>query len=170
MLTEVAMSAGTVNGMVGGRSPTSKRKASASSRKCSSTSSLENRCAYPCFDRGGALCAGAGAVRRRARLSRFGGNNRLGISSHRRHSGRRGVFCRPRKTRGKDIAQKKATYPAVIGLERSLCDCERFAMKAIAELALLGTRFAASRIAEFLVLRRALNLERTMKRQSNSQA
>jgi geranylgeranyl diphosphate synthase type II len=60
------------------------------------------------------------------------------------------------KTAGKDIAQEKATYPGVYGLERSHAIANDLATKAIAELAPFGER--ASRlqeIAEFLVLRRA---------------
>src|SRR2546427_13122088 len=39
------------------------------------------------------------------------------------------------KTAGKDIAQEKATYPAVYGLERSHAIANDLATKAIAELA-----------------------------------
>ena len=60
------------------------------------------------------------------------------------------------KTAGKDIAQQKATYPAIHGLQRSHEIAHDLATKAIAELAPYGD--AASRlraIAEYLVLRRA---------------
>jgi geranylgeranyl diphosphate synthase type II len=60
------------------------------------------------------------------------------------------------KTAGKDIAQQKATYPAIHGLPRSHEIAHDLATKAIAELAPYGD--AASRlraIAEYLVLRRA---------------
>src|SRR6266403_1647608 len=60
------------------------------------------------------------------------------------------------KTAGKDIAQQKATYPAIHGLQRSHEIAHDLAGKAIAELAPYGD--AASRlraIAEYLVLRRA---------------
>jgi len=60
------------------------------------------------------------------------------------------------KTAGKDIAQQKATYPAVFGLERSHVIANELASKAIAELEPYGTRAERLRsIAEFLVLRRA---------------
>jgi geranylgeranyl pyrophosphate synthase len=60
------------------------------------------------------------------------------------------------KTAGKDMAQQKATYPAVYGLERSHQIANDLATRAIAELALYGDRAARLReIAEFLVLRRA---------------
>src|SRR5207302_554928 len=59
------------------------------------------------------------------------------------------------KTAGKDMAQQKATYPAVYGLERSHQIANDLASKAIAELAPYADRAARIReIAEFLVLRR----------------
>jgi geranylgeranyl diphosphate synthase type II len=60
------------------------------------------------------------------------------------------------KTAGKDIAQQKATYPAVYGLERSHEIANDLATRAIAELAPFEERAARLRdIAEYLVLRRA---------------
>ena len=60
------------------------------------------------------------------------------------------------KTAGKDIAQQKATYPAVYGLERSHEIANDLATRAIAELAPFADKAARLRdIAEFLVLRRA---------------
>ena len=60
------------------------------------------------------------------------------------------------KTAGKDIAQQKATYPAVFGLQRSHQFASELASKAIAELQRYGERAERLRsIAEFLVLRRA---------------
>jgi geranylgeranyl diphosphate synthase type II len=60
------------------------------------------------------------------------------------------------KTAGKDIAQQKATYPAVYGLERSHQIAKELADKGIAELDAYGERANRLRaIAEFLVLRRA---------------
>ena len=59
------------------------------------------------------------------------------------------------KTAGKDIAQQKATYPAVFGLPRSHEIANELANKAIAELQPYGERAERLRaIAEFLVLRR----------------
>ncbi len=59
------------------------------------------------------------------------------------------------KTAGKDIAQQKATYPAVFGLPRSHEIANELANKAIAELQPFGDRAERLRaIAEFLVLRR----------------
>jgi geranylgeranyl diphosphate synthase type II len=60
------------------------------------------------------------------------------------------------KTAGKDIAQQKATYPAVYGLEKSHEIAANLASEAIAELSSYGERAARLRaLAEFLVLRRA---------------
>ncbi len=60
------------------------------------------------------------------------------------------------KTAGKDIAQQKATYPAVFGLERSHEIAANLAREAIAELECYGERAARLRaLAEFLVHRRA---------------
>jgi len=60
------------------------------------------------------------------------------------------------KTAGKDIAQQKATYPAVYGLEKSHEIAKELATKAIDELRPYAERAERLRsIAEFLVLRRA---------------
>jgi geranylgeranyl diphosphate synthase type II len=60
------------------------------------------------------------------------------------------------KTAGKDQAQKKATYPALFGLEKSRAFAEKLINDAIAELATYGERAARLReLAEFLAARRA---------------
>jgi geranylgeranyl pyrophosphate synthase len=60
------------------------------------------------------------------------------------------------KTAGKDIAQQKATYPAIHGLARSHEIAADLAAHAIAELAPYGDRASNLReIAEYLVVRRA---------------
>ena len=60
------------------------------------------------------------------------------------------------KTAGKDIAQQKATYPSVFGLERSHQIAKELSEKAIAELEPYGVKASRVReIAEFLVYRRA---------------
>ena len=60
------------------------------------------------------------------------------------------------KTAGKDIAQQKATYPALYGLSRSHEIANELATKAIAALEPYAERAARLReIAVFLVLRRA---------------
>ena len=59
------------------------------------------------------------------------------------------------KTAGKDIAQQKATYPAVFGLQKSHQIANELSTKAIGELEVYGQRADRLRtIAEFLVLRR----------------
>ena len=103
----------------------------------------------------GALCAGAGSEDV-TRLRRFGQtigwafqvtDDILDVEESSAALG---------KTAGKDMAQQKATYPAVYGLERSHQIANDLATKAIAELAPYGDRAARLReIAEFLVLRRA---------------
>jgi geranylgeranyl diphosphate synthase type II len=103
----------------------------------------------------GALCAGAGPDDV-ARLRRFGEtigwafqvtDDILDVEESSAALG---------KTAGKDIAQQKATYPAVYGLERSHEIAKDLATKAIAELAPYAERALRIReIAEFLVLRRA---------------
>ena len=103
----------------------------------------------------GALCAGASSEDV-ARLRRFGGtigwafqviDDILDVEESSTALG---------KTAGKDLAQQKATYPAVYGLERSHQIANRLATEAIAELAPYADRAARLReIAEFLVLRRA---------------
>ncbi|HEX2710751.1 MAG TPA: farnesyl diphosphate synthase [Candidatus Acidoferrales bacterium] len=60
------------------------------------------------------------------------------------------------KTAGKDEAQKKATYPALYGVEKSHQIARELATRAIGELQPYGERAARLReVAEFLVLRRA---------------
>jgi geranylgeranyl diphosphate synthase, type II len=60
------------------------------------------------------------------------------------------------KTAGKDQAQQKATYPALIGLEKSREKANELAGQAIAELSPFGVRADRLRqLAEFLVARRA---------------
>jgi geranylgeranyl diphosphate synthase type II len=103
----------------------------------------------------GALCAGAGPDDV-ARLRRFGEtigwafqvtDDILDVEESSAALG---------KTAGKDIAQQKATYPAVYGLERSHEIAKDLAIKAIAELEPYAEKAARLReIAEFLVLRRA---------------
>jgi geranylgeranyl diphosphate synthase, type II len=156
ILTEIASSAGTVNGMVGGQvadleaggKPVSPEMLEYIHR--SKTAALIRASIVA-----GALCAGASA-NDVARLRRFGDSvgwafqvtdDILDVEESSAALG---------KTAGKDIAQKKATYPAVYGLPRSHEIAKELATKAIAELAPYGDRATRVRdIAEFLVLRRA---------------
>jgi geranylgeranyl diphosphate synthase type II len=60
------------------------------------------------------------------------------------------------KTSGKDLAQQKATYPALYGLAKSHELARDLARRAVAEIEPYGARAAHLReIAEFLVLRRS---------------
>jgi geranylgeranyl diphosphate synthase type II len=156
MVTEIATAAGTIRGMVGGQvadleaegKPVSPdmleyihRSKTAALIRASITS--------------GAICAGAPADDV-ARLRRFGEtigwafqvtDDILDVEESSAALG---------KTAGKDIAQQKATYPAVYGLERSHQIAKELADKGIAELDAYGERANRLRaIAEFLVLRRA---------------
>jgi len=155
ILTEVATSAGSVNGMVGGQAADIEAEG-----KRIEPPMLEyiHRSKTAALIRAsitaGALCAGAGPDDV-ARLRRFGEtigwafqvtDDILDVEESSAALG---------KTAGKDIAQKKATYPAVYGLERSHAIANDLATKAIAELAPFGERASRLReIAEFLVLRR----------------
>jgi geranylgeranyl diphosphate synthase, type II len=156
ILTEVATSAGTVNGMVGGQVADIEAEG-----KRVEPPMLEyiHRSKTAALIRAsitaGALCAGA-SPDDVARLRRFGEtigwafqvtDDILDVEESSAALG---------KTAGKDIAQEKATYPAVYGLERSHAIANDLATKAIAELTSFGERASRLReIAEFLVLRRA---------------
>jgi geranylgeranyl diphosphate synthase, type II len=60
------------------------------------------------------------------------------------------------KTAGKDIAQQKATYPAVFGVAQSHEIAAKLANDAISQLDSFGERASRLRaLAEFLVHRRA---------------
>ena len=156
ILTEVASAAGTINGMVGGQvadveaegKPVDPQMLEYIHR--SKTAALIRASITA-----GALCAGAGSDDV-ARLRRFGEtigwafqvtDDILDVEESSAALG---------KTAGKDMAQQKATYPAVYGLERSHQIANDLATRAIAELAPYADRAARLReIAEFLVLRRA---------------
>jgi geranylgeranyl diphosphate synthase type II len=156
ILAEVAASAGAMNGMVGGQvadleaegKPVSPQMLEYIHR--SKTAALIRASIAA-----GALCAGA-STEDVSRLRRFGESigwafqvtdDILDVEESSAALG---------KTAGKDIAQQKATYPAVYGLPRSHEIAKELATKAIAELAPYGERAARVReIAEFLVLRRA---------------
>ena len=156
ILSEVAAAAGTINGMVGGQvadieaegKPVDEQMLEYIHR--SKTAALISASITA-----GALCAGASSEDV-ARLRRFGGtigwafqviDDILDVEESSAALG---------KTAGKDLAQQKATYPAVYGLERSHQIADRLATEAIAELAPYADRAARLReIAEFLVLRRA---------------
>src|SRR5467141_114786 len=155
MLKEIATSAGTMNGMVGGQVADLEAEGKAVGAETleyihrSKTAALI-RAAITA----GAICGGAPGEDV-ARLRHFGEtigwafqvtDDILDVEESSAALG---------KTAGKDIAQEKATYPAVYGLERSHAIANDLATKAIAELAPFGERASRLReIAEFLVLRR----------------
>ena len=156
MLTEIATAAGTVNGMVGGQVADIEAEGKPIDPQMleyihrSKTAALIRASITA-----GALCAGATAEDV-ARLRRFGDaigwafqvtDDILDVEESSAALG---------KTAGKDVAQQKATYPAVYGLERSHQIANDLATKAIAELVPYSDRAARLReIADFLVLRRA---------------
>jgi geranylgeranyl diphosphate synthase, type II len=156
MVTEIASAAGTVNGMVGGQVADLESEGKQVGPETleyihrSKTAALIRASATS-----GALCAGA-TPEDVARLRRFGEtigwafqvtDDILDVEESSAALG---------KTAGKDLAQQKATYPSVFGLERSHAIAEELSSKAIAELQIYGERAERLRsIAEFLVLRRA---------------
>src|SRR6266404_2878157 len=156
MLVEVAASAGTVNGMVGGQVADLEAEGQ---RVGPETLEYIHRSKTAALIRAaitaGVICGGA-ADADVARLRHFGEtigwafqvtDDILDVEESSAALG---------KTAGKDIAQQKATYPAVFGLERSHEIASELATRAIAELAPYGERAARLReIAEFLVHRRA---------------
>lgn len=156
MVTEIAAAAGTVKGMVGGQVADLEAEGKPVSPEMleyihrSKTAALIRASITS-----GAICAGA-AAEDVERLRRFGEtigwafqvtDDILDVEESSAALG---------KTAGKDIAQQKATYPAVYGLERSHQIAKELADKGIAELDAYGERAGRLRtIAEFLVLRRA---------------
>jgi geranylgeranyl diphosphate synthase type II len=155
MVKEVASAAGTVNGMVGGQVADLEAEGQRIEPEIleyihrSKTAALIRASVTA-----GALCAGA-APDDVARLRRFGEtigwafqvtDDILDVEESSAALG---------KTAGKDIAQQKATYPAIHGLQRSHEIANDLASKAIAELAPYGDRASRLReIAEYLVIRR----------------
>jgi geranylgeranyl diphosphate synthase, type II len=155
MVTEIASAAGTVNGMVGGQVADLESEGKRVGPEMleyihrSKTAALIRASVTS-----GALCAGA-SPEDVARLRRFGEtigwafqvtDDILDVEESSAALG---------KTAGKDIAQQKATYPSVFGLERSHEIAEELSSKAIAELEIYGGRAERLRaIGEFLVLRR----------------
>jgi geranylgeranyl diphosphate synthase type II len=156
MLTEIATSAGTRNGMVGGQVADLEAEGQGVGPEAleyihrSKTAALIRASITA-----GAICAGA-TQEDVARLRHFGEtigwafqvkDDILDVEESSAALG---------KTAGKDIAQQKATYPAVFGLARSHEIANELSEKAIADLTPYGERAAPLReIAEFLVHRRA---------------
>jgi geranylgeranyl diphosphate synthase, type II len=156
MVTEIATAAGTVNGMVGGQVEDLENEGKkVAPEKLEYIHRSKTAALIRAAVTSGALCSGASAEDV-ARLRRFGDtigwafqvtDDILDVEESSAALG---------KTAGKDIAQQKATYPAVFGLERSHQFAEELSEKAIHELQFYGGRAERLRaIAEFLVLRRA---------------
>ena len=156
MLTEIAAAAGTVNGMVGGQVADIEAE-----RKPVDAKMLEyiHRSKTAALIRAsvtaGALCAGADPDDV-ARLRRFGEtigwafqvtDDILDVEESSAALG---------KTAGKDVAQQKATYPSVFGLERSHQIANDLSAQAISDLDHYAGRADRLRqIARFLLHRRA---------------
>jgi len=156
MLTEVATSAGTVNGMVGGQVADLEAEG-----KSVGPETLEyiHRSKTAALIRAsvtaGAISAGAPDEDVK-RLRHFGEtigwafqvtDDILDVEESSAALG---------KTAGKDIAQQKATYPSVFGLERSHQIANDLASQAISDLAPYADRATRLRqIAHFMVHRRA---------------
>jgi geranylgeranyl diphosphate synthase type II len=155
ILSEVASAAGTINGMVGGQVADIEAEGQAVAPEMleyihrSKTAALIRASVTA-----GAICSGAGLADV-ASLRRFGEtigwafqvtDDILDVEESSAALG---------KTAGKDIAQQKATYPAIYGLERSHQIANELVFKALGELTQYGERASRLRaIAEFLVLRR----------------
>ncbi len=156
ILQEVSTAAGTVRGMVGGQVADLENEGKPVAPQMleyihrSKTAALIRASVAA-----GALSAGAGAEEV-WRLRRFGEtigwafqvtDDILDVEESSAALG---------KTAGKDIAQQKATYPAVYGVARSREIAAGLANDAISELSVYGERASRLRaLAEFLVLRRA---------------
>jgi len=156
ILAEVSTSAGTVNGMVGGQVADLEAEGKGAGPETleyihrSKTAALIRAAVTA-----GALCAEASA-QDVARLRHFGEtigwafqvtDDILDVEESSAALG---------KTAGKDIAQQKATYPSVFGLERSHEIANDLSSQAIADLDPYGGRaYRLKQIAQFLIHRRA---------------
>jgi len=156
MIAEIAGAAGTVNGMVGGQVADVEAEG-----KQIGTDALEyiHRSKTAALIRAsivaGAIAGGAASADVE-RLRRFGDNigwafqvvdDLLDVEESSATLG---------KTAGKDQAQKKATYPALYGIEKSRAIAAELEAKALADLDAFGARAVRLRqLAEFLVARRS---------------
>src|SRR5208282_4234880 len=156
VIAEISSAAGTVNGMVGGQVADVEAEG-----KPVSAATLEyiHRSKTAALIRGsivaGAIAGGAGDLDVE-RLRRFGDcigwafqvvDDLLDVEESSAALG---------KTAGKDQAQKKATYPALYGIEKSRAIAADLEAKALAELAPYGEKGARLRqVGEFLVARRS---------------
>lgn len=156
ILTEISTAAGTVNGMVGGQVADLEAEG-----KSADPETLEyiHRSKTAALIRAsiaaGAICAGATEadiirLRRCGETIGWAFQVQDDILDVEESSAALG------KTAGKDVAQQKATYPSVYGLERSHQIAGELASQAIAELDFYGAKASRLReIAAYLVSRRA---------------
>jgi geranylgeranyl diphosphate synthase type II len=156
LVSEIATAAGTVNGMVGGQVADLEAE-----KKPIDPAMLEfiHRSKTAALIRASVASGGIAGGAQSAdveRLRRFGENIGLAfqvvddILDVEESSATLG------KTAGKDQSQKKATYPALYGLEKSRETAQRFLQQAHQELAPLAARAQRLReLADFLVARRA---------------
>jgi geranylgeranyl diphosphate synthase type II len=156
LISEVARAAGTVRGMVGGQVAdleAEKTRADLATLEYIHRSKTAALIRAACV--AGAICGGA-ADTDVERLRNFGENigwafqvvdDILDVEESSAALG---------KTAGKDQAQQKATYPALLGLVKSRAVASELAAKAIVELEPFGARGRNLReLAEFLVERRS---------------
>jgi len=156
MLTEISQAAGTVNGMVGGQVADLEAEGQPPNATTLEYIHLSKTAALiRASVTSGAICAGA-SPEDIARLRTFGESIGLlfqvmdDILDVEESSAALG------KTAGKDVAQQKATYPAVYGLQRSHQIAEELSAKAVAQLQPYADRASRLRqIAEYLVKRRS---------------
>jgi geranylgeranyl diphosphate synthase, type II len=156
VIAEIASAAGTVNGMVGGQVADLEAEG-----KPVSASGLEyiHRSKTAALIRASIVAgtiAGGAADADVERLRRFGDNigwafqvvdDLLDVEESSEALG---------KTAGKDQAQKKATYPALYGIEKSRAIAAELEAKALGELDCYGAKASRLRqLAEFLVARRS---------------
>jgi geranylgeranyl diphosphate synthase, type II len=155
MLMEISTAAGTVNGMVGGQvADIEAEGAKVAAEMLEYIHRSKTAALIRASIAAGAISVGAPADDV-ARLRRFGEtigwafqvtDDILDVEESSSALG---------KTAGKDIAQQKATYPSVFGLERSHQIAKDLATRGIGELSVYGEKANRLRqIAEFLVSRR----------------
>ncbi len=156
VIQAVAAAAGTVNGMVGGQVADLEAEgqpveaASLEYIHRAKTAALIRASAVA-----GAIAAGA-EEEDVARIGRFAGQIGWGFQIVDDILDVEQSTALLGKTAGKDQSQRKATYPALYGLEKSHELAEELCRRAIQELAPYGARGARLKaLAEFLVLRRA---------------
>jgi geranylgeranyl diphosphate synthase type II len=156
MLTEISIAAGTINGMVGGQVADLEAEGKRINPEMLEYIHLSKTAALiRASITAGALCAGA-TTEDVSRLRSFGESLGLLFQVTDDILDVEETSAALGKTAGKDVAQQKATYPAVHGLERSHQIANDLAAKAIAELSPYANRASRLReIAQYLVQRRA---------------